>query len=134
MLVQVTDYHGNNIAIDPSRIIKIREAMLADEPRQTVLVDYVIGGTFVLGTIAEISKLFGTYVRLARFHAPQGTPIFLNADGIAGFVVDPRYDGASVAVVAKGFDNPRVPARNRIGLRENVAEAEAILMGTVLLS
>ena len=134
MLVQVVDYHNNNIAIDPSRVIKIREAALADEPKQSVLVDYVVGGTFVKGTIADITKLFGTYIRLAHFHAPNGTPIYLNADGVAGFTVDSKYDGASVAVVAKGFDNPRVPARNRIGLKETVAEAEAILKSTALLA
>ena len=134
MLVQVTDYHGNNIAIDPQRVIKIREAALPDEPKQTVLVDYVIGGAFVKGTIAEIVRLFGTYIRLANFHAPNGVPISLNADGIAGFTVDPKYAGASVAVVAKGFDNPHVPARNRIGLKETVAEAEAILEAAALLA
>jgi hypothetical protein len=134
MLVQVTDYHGNNIAIDPLRVIKIREAALPDEPRQTVLVDYVIGGAFVKGTIDQIAKLFGAYIRLSQLHAPNGTAICLNADGIAGFTVDSKYDGASVAVVGKGFDNPRVPARNRIGLRETVAEAEAILNSTVLLA
>ena len=134
MLVQVTDYHGNNISIDPLRVIKIREAALPDEPKQTVLVDNVIGGAFVKGTINQITKLFGTYIRLAHFHAPNGTPICLNADGIAGFTVDPKYDGASVAVVAKGFDNLHVPARNRIGLRETVAQAEVILKLTVLLA
>jgi hypothetical protein len=134
MLIQVTDYHGNNIAIDPQRVIKIRQAVLADEPQQTVLVDYVIGGAFVKGTIAQITKLFGTYIRLANLHAPDGTPISLNADGIAGFAVDPKYAGASVAVVAKGFDNLHVPARNRIGLQETVAQAEAIWKAAGLLA
>ena len=36
MFVTVTDYHGNQIGIDPNRIIKIRQSGIADEPKKTV--------------------------------------------------------------------------------------------------
>jgi hypothetical protein len=37
MFVTVTDYHGNQIGIDPNRIIKIRQSGIADEPKKTFL-------------------------------------------------------------------------------------------------
>ena len=49
MFVQVTDYHGNQIGIDPSKIIKIRPAGLLDEPKNTVFIDFASGGTFAKG-------------------------------------------------------------------------------------
>ncbi len=112
MFVTVTDYHGNQIGIDPNRIIKIRQSGIADEPKKTVFIDFASGGTFAKGKLKEIVKLFGTYIRLAALHAPNEMPIFLNADGIAAVEVDEQYDGRSVAVVGPPFENLRVPARN----------------------
>ncbi|MEK9285463.1 MULTISPECIES: hypothetical protein [unclassified Bradyrhizobium] len=60
MFLNVTDYHGNQIAIDPKRVIKLRAASLSDEPANTVFVDYASNGTFVQGTLPEIRRLFGT--------------------------------------------------------------------------
>ena len=105
MFVQVTDYHGNQIGIDPSKVIKIRPAGLLDEPKNTVFIDFASGGTFAKGKLEKIVKLFGTYIRLAALHAPNDMPVFLNADGIAAVEVDKQYDGQSVAVVATAFDN-----------------------------
>jgi hypothetical protein len=127
MFVQITDYHGNSVAIDPMRVIKLREAALEDEPLNTVFIDYVSGGTFAQGTLAEIARLFGSYIRLAPLHAPNGVPIFVNSDGIASVDVDQRYSGNSVAIVNRDFENMRVPARNKIALRETAAEAREIV-------
>jgi hypothetical protein len=124
MFVTVTDYHGNQIGIDPNRIIKIRQSGIADEPKKTVFIDFASGGTFAKGKLKEIVKLFGTYIRLAALHAPNEMPIFLNADGIAAVEVDEQYDGRSVAVVGPPFENLRVPARNKIALNETVAQAK----------
>ena len=127
MFVQVTDYHGNQIGIDPGKVIKIRGAGLLDEPKNTVFINFASGGTFAKGKLEKIVKLFGTYIRLAALHAPNDMPVFLNADGITAVEVDKQYDGQSVAVVATAFENLRVPARNKIGLSETVAQArEAI--------
>jgi hypothetical protein len=127
MFVQVTDYHGNQIGIDPSKVLKIRGAGLSDEPKNTVFIDFASGGTFAKGKLEKIVKLFGTYIRLAALHAPNDMPVFLNADRIAAVEVDKQYDGRSVAVVATAFENQRVPARNKIGLSETVEQArEAI--------
>ena len=83
MHLNVVDYHGNQIAIDPHRVIKLRSASLSDEPSGTVFVDYASDGAFVRRTLADISRLFGTCIRLGAFHAPDGQDIFVNKDGIA---------------------------------------------------
>src|SRR5262249_18472529 len=121
MFIQITDYHGNQVGIDPIRVIKIREAGVADEPKGTIFIDFASGGTFAL--LKEIVKLFGTYIRLASLHAPDGRSIFLNADGIAAVEIDKQYDGKSVAVVNTN-ENVRVPARNKIALKETVTQAK----------
>ena len=132
MFLNFTDYHGNRIAIDPTRVIKLRTASLSDEPVDTVFVDYASNGTFVRGTLPEISRLLGTYVRLAPFHAPDGEDIFINKQGIASVAADDRYAGNAVLVVTVEFENVRVPARNKIPVRESVGEAEAILAAVAL--
>ena len=108
-------------------ILSVVAAGLLDEPKNTVFIDFASGGTFAKGKLEKIVKLFGTYIRLAALHAPNDMPVFLNADGITAVEVDKQYDGQSVAVVATAFENLRVPARNKIGLSETVAQArEAI--------
>lgn len=133
MLLNVTDYHGNLIAIDPKRVIKLRAASLSDEPIDTVFIDYASNGTFARGTLPTIARLFGTYIKLAAFHAPDGQDIYVNKDGIASVGVDDRYAGSAVLVVAVEFENIRVPARNKIAVRESVGEAEAILGAATLV-
>jgi hypothetical protein len=118
MFVQITDWHGNQVSIDPLRVIKIRSAGHADEPKNMVFIDFVSGGTFADAKLDNIVKLFGTYIRLAPLHAPDGTPVFLNSDGIASVDVDDRYAGNCVAIVNRDFENMRVPARNKIALKE----------------
>jgi hypothetical protein len=44
---------------------------------------------------------------------------------------DPKYAGNSVAIVAQNFENQRVPARNKIALRENETETKAALAKAV---
>jgi hypothetical protein len=127
MYLNVTDYHGHHIGIDPTRVIKLRAASLSDEPKNTVFVDYASNGTFVQGTLANIAKMFGAYIRLGALHAPDGQDIFVNKEGIASVAVDDRYAGNAVLVVTVEFENVRVPARNKIPVRETTAEAEAIL-------
>jgi hypothetical protein len=127
MYIQVVDYHGNQVSIDPTRVIKIRAATLSDEPSQTVFIDCASMGIFAKGDIAAIAKLFGTYIRLAGLHAPDGIDIFVNRSGIASVAIDGRYAGNAVLVVSVEFENFRVPARNKIAVRETVAEAQAIL-------
>ena len=129
MFIQITDHQGNQVGIDPLKVIKIRTSDIADEPRRMVFVDYASNGVFARGTLTEIVRLFAPYIRLAALHAPNGKPIFLNADGIAAVGLDGGYDGRSVAIASTGFENIRVPARNKIGLRETVAEAEQIIEG-----
>jgi hypothetical protein len=69
MFVTVTDYHGNQIGIDPNRIIKIRQSGIADEPKKTVFIDFASGGTFAKGKLKEIVKLFAhTFVWLHSMH------------------------------------------------------------------
>jgi hypothetical protein len=127
MYVQIVDYHGNHISIDPSRVIKLRAATLSDEPLQTVFIDYASNGTFAKGTLTQMAKLFGTYIKLAELHAPDGTPIFVNKAGIAAVGVDNKYAGNAVLIVTVEFENMRVPARNKIAVQETAAEAQAIL-------
>ena len=76
-LVRITDCRGNRVGIDPRRVIKIREAGIADEPKDTVFIDYASGGTFARGTLAEIVPLFGAHIPLAALHAPNGMAIVL---------------------------------------------------------
>lgn len=133
MLLNVTDYHGNQIAIDPKRVIKLRAASLSDEPAETVFIDYATNGTFARGRLDQISRLFGTYIKLAAFHAPNGQGIYVNKDGVASVAVDDRYAGNAVLVVTVEFENMRVPARNKIPVHESVAEAEAILGAATLV-
>jgi hypothetical protein len=52
--VQIIDYHGNYVSIDPKRVIKIRAATLSDEPTQTVFIDYASNGTFAKGALADV--------------------------------------------------------------------------------
>ena len=132
MFVQITDWHNNPVSIDPARVIKLRQAGVADEPMETVFIDYVSGGTVAKDSLKNIVKLFGTYIRLAALHAPNGTPIFLNSDGIASVDVDDRYDGKSVAVVSRDFENMRVPARNKIALKEKATDAKRIIESAAL--
>jgi|SRR5215204_4766738 len=132
MFVHITDYHGNAVSIDPLRVLKIRSSGIADEPRNFVFIDYVSGGTFAEGSLSELVRLFGAYIRLAPLHAPSKMPIYLNTAGIASVDVDDRYDGNSVAIVAAGFENSRVPARNKIALLETPNEAAEILENTSL--
>ena len=133
MLLNVIDYHGNQIAIDPKRVIKLRAGAVADEPRNTVFVDYASNGTFVRGTLADVARLFGTYIKLSAFHAPDDQPIFVNRDGIASVAKDDTYAGNAVLIVTVEFENMRVPARNKIAVRESVHEARAILEATGLV-
>jgi hypothetical protein len=61
-----------------------------------VFVDYASNGTFVQGDLPSIARVFGTYIRLGQFHAPNGQEFFANKDGIAAVTVDDRYaDNAS---------------------------------------
>lgn len=135
MLVNLIDHNGNQVSIEASRIIKIRSALLQEEPRATVFVDYATNGVFVRGNFADVCALFSPHVRLAMLHLPTGSPVALNADGISAVqvspVVDgkPAYRGNSVAVVDQNHWNNRVPARNMIALKETVAEATAIIAG-----
>jgi len=56
----------------------------------------------------------------------------LNSDGIASVDVDDRYDGKSVAVVSRDFENMRVPVRNKIALKEKAADAKRIIESATL--
>lgn len=133
MFLNVTDYHGHDIGIDPKRVIKLRDASLSDEPANTVFVDYASNGTFVQGKLAKIAPMFGAYIRLAALHAPNGQDIFINKDGIASVDVDDRYAGKAVLVVTVEFENMRVPARNKIPVSETVKQALAILSAATLV-
>ena len=75
MFVSVTDYRGNPAQVDPTRVIKIRQS-LPDDPRNTVLIDFASGGLFAREDIRTIVRLFGSHIRLANLHAPDGTAIF----------------------------------------------------------
>jgi hypothetical protein len=128
MLVRVTDHRGDDATIDSARVIKLRPALASlGDPLDTVLVDFATGGVFARGTLADIETLFAPHIRLAALHAPDGSPVRINAKGIAAIARDPQFAGNSVAIVTEDFANPRVPARNRIALRETVAEAETIV-------
>ena len=134
MFVKLVDHNGNEVAVDPDRVIKLRRALLSDEPKNTVFVDYATNGLFAQGTFDEICALFSPHIRLAFLHAPTGADVALNANGIASVQVSPKnnkgqpiYRGNSVAVVDRDHFNERVPARNMIALRETVKEAQEIL-------
>jgi hypothetical protein len=117
-MFRIADYHGNRIAIDPARVIKLRAALPNDEPLGTGLVDYASNGSFAKGTLPEIAKSFGGYLRLAPFHAQNDDPIFVNKSGIAAIAIDNRHAGNAVPIVTVEFENIRVRARNRIGVQE----------------
>jgi hypothetical protein len=127
MFVEITDWRGEQVPIDPSRVIKIRPAGHADEPKKTVFIDYVSGGTFADDKLLKIVNLFGAHIRLAPLHAPDDTPVFINSDGIASIEVDKNYAGKCVAIVNRDFENIRVQARNRIALKETAAQARRII-------
>jgi hypothetical protein len=132
MFVQITDWHDNQVSIDPARVIKIRESGVADEPKDCVFIDYVSGGTFAKDGLKKIVRLFSAYIRLAGLHAPNGVPIFLNSVGIVSIDVDDRYGGKSVAIVGRDFENMRVPARNKIALKEKVGDARRVIESATL--
>ncbi|MER8622887.1 hypothetical protein [Mesorhizobium sp. M1143] len=133
MLINLTDHNGNPASVDPTAVIKIRSALLAEEPKGTVFVDYATNGLFARGTFAAICALFAPHIRLAMLHLPTGAPVALNADGISAVQVSPivggkpAYPGKSVAVVDQAHWNNRVEARNMIALKETVAEATAVI-------
>src|SRR5215475_5135611 len=108
MFLNVVDYHGNQVAIDPKRVIKMRAASLSEEPSGTVFVDDASHGTYVQGTLADIARRLGTYIRLGAFHAPDGQDIFVNKDGIASIGVDNRYAGNAVLIAGAEFENIRI--------------------------
>jgi hypothetical protein len=132
VLIQITDSRGTEVGVNPAKVIKIRAAVFWDEPIKTVFIDYVSGGTFAKDTLKNILKLFGAHIRLAALHDAIGTPIFLNADGIASVDVSQEYKGNSVAIVSEGFQNKRVPAHNKIGLKETPLEAIRIINSATL--
>jgi hypothetical protein len=129
MFIDVVDYHGHTVAIDPTRVIKLRPALVQDgDPEDCTLVDFASGGVFAMGVLASVAPKFSPYIRLANLHAPNGLPVLLNADGIAA-VVPPnsQRNGNSMAVVKVEFENHRVPSRNTIPLAEDIATTEQIL-------
>lgn len=133
MFVDLTDQNGLPVSVDPTAVIKIRSALLAEEPKGTVFVDYATNGVFARGTFVAICAVFAPHIRLAMLHLPTGAPVALNADGISGVQTSPvvggkpSYSGNSVAVVDQRHWNNRVPARNLIALKETVDEATAII-------
>jgi hypothetical protein len=127
MFVSLVDYNGHPASVDANKLVKLRPALSnLGDPEGCTLVDYGSGGLFALGDAKTIRSLFEPHVPLASLHAPDGTPIYINAYSIAGVQVDAQYAGKSVAVVAAGYENQNVPSRNKIGLRETVEEATAI--------
>lgn len=134
MFVEVIDYHGHPVRIDPSRVIKFRPTFVANDPPGCTLIDFASGGVFAEGPIEQVGALFAPYIRLASLHAPNGVPILLNADGIAAILApDESYEGAnSMAIVTVEFENRRVPLRNKIPLEEAIAEAERIISNATL--
>lgn len=133
MFIDLTDHNGNQASIDPKKVIKIRSALLAEEPKGTVFVDYATNGVFARGRFDGICALFAPHIRLAMLHLPTGSSVALNADGISAVQVSPvvngkpSYPGKSVAVVDQAHWNNRVEARNMIALKETVAEATEII-------
>lgn len=128
MIVNLIDYHGNPATMDPARLLRLRPALAnLGDPDGCTLVDWGQGGIFALGNIRTLAGLFAPYVRLAGLHAPDGTPIYVNADAIDVVMVDGAYAGNSVAVVKRDFENTNVPARNKIALLETVQAATTIL-------
>ena len=75
MLVELVDYKGNPASVDAPRVIKIRRSLLADEPKNTVFVDYATNGLFARGTFEEITGLFSPHIPLAFLHAPTGADV-----------------------------------------------------------
>jgi hypothetical protein len=65
MFIKLTDYRGQPLSIDPERVIRIREAGVADEPKGAVFIDYVSNGAFVSDTLQQIVRLFGSHIKLA---------------------------------------------------------------------
>src|SRR5579864_2583113 len=127
MFVKLTDYRGRPVFIDPERVIRIRESGIADEPLGAVFIDYVSEGAFIKDTLQNIACLFGSHVKLALLHAPNGMRLFVNSDQIAAIGIDHEYSGNSIAIVSSAFGNSHVLARNKVPLKEDVAEATAII-------
>jgi hypothetical protein len=131
MFVDVVDYLGRSLKIDSRRVLKMRPAILADEPHGCTFIDYVSGGVFARGELAQAQGLFAPYVRWAALHAPNKTPMLINVDGIAAVLgPDSQYAQANtIAVAAVGFENQNDPARNKIPLKETMAEVQVAFDG-----
>ena len=131
MFVDVVDHNGQCLKIDARRVLRMRPAVLAGEPHGCTFIDYVSGGVFARGDLAQTQRLFVRYVRLAALHTPNMAPLLINVDAIAALMgPDPDYVQAnSIAVAAVGFENQNDPARNRIPLMETVTEAQLALEG-----
>ena len=74
MFVQVTDYHGNQIGIDPSKVIKDGRRNSRMSLRTRFLSTSRPAARFK-GKLEKVVKLFGTYIRLAALHAPNDMPV-----------------------------------------------------------
>lgn len=135
MLLNITDFHGQQIGLDPQCVIKLRPATVMGEPAAATMVDFVSGGMFAAGSLRDNWDILGAHVRLALLHAPDGTEVLINADGIAAVLPpDPGYTEAGcIAVVSRDYENERVPTRNRIPFSEKVPEVQAALASAVML-
>jgi len=129
MLVKLTDDRGKSRSVESDMVVQLREAEFADEPQNTVLVDYAAGGLFAQGNLDSISTQFASLIPLATLHQSGGNPIKLNANAIKGVIENNigSYKGNSLAVVDADHKNTNVPSRNWIPMRETVEEATEIL-------
>ncbi|MEK1888219.1 MAG: hypothetical protein AAAB35_11740 [Phyllobacterium sp.] len=131
MLVKLTDDKGKSRSVDSDMVVQLRDSEFADEPQNTVLVDYAAGGLFAQGTLDSVSNQFAPFIPLATLHQSGGNRIKLNAKSIKGVIENNigSYKGNSLAVVDADHRNTNVPSRNWIPLRETVEEATEIIRG-----
>lgn len=138
MLVKVKLPGGKSASIETSSVIRIRPSYGEYEISNTVFVDYVSGGCFSTEALDEVSIKFGKFIRLATLHSPTGTPVLLNADGIAA--ISPpnaslhNENARSVAIFKPQFINPHNPSRGQQQLQETEAAARAVLNETAASS
>ena len=71
MFIDVTDYHDHLIKLDPTKVIKLRPAVVEGEPARCTLIDFASGGLFAKGDLPEIRGLLSQYIRIAALAWPS---------------------------------------------------------------
>jgi hypothetical protein len=133
MYLTIEDLQGNPASINTDSMIRLRPSYGQHEPSNTTFVDFSTGGVFSREELGALVDKFAEYLALAKLESPIGTPVFLSVDAVAAITAPDRFrhheNTRSVAKFKPAFINPLNPGRSEQQLRQDVAEASAILQG-----